>query len=141
MVMNIITTFLPVETEGNGDVVDLTGEAQDSITTCGIKNGTAIIFSPSATSGITTLEYEPGCVKDLKRLFDEIIPVEKNYHHNERWGDGNGHSHTRAALLKPSLTIPIVNGKMTLGRWQSIVLVDFDNRPRSRRLVLQIMGE
>jgi secondary thiamine-phosphate synthase enzyme len=80
-------------------------------------------------------------VKDLKRLFDEIIPSEKDYDHNLRWGDGNGHSHTRAALLKPSLTIPIVNGKMTLGRWQSIVLVDFDNRPRSRRLVLQIMGE
>ena len=139
--MSVITAFLPVETDGNGDVLDMTGLAEESIRTSGILNGIATIFSASATSGITTLEFEPGCVKDLKRLFDEIAPVDKDYSHNQRWGDGNGHSHNRAALLKPSLTIPIVNGKMTLGKWQSIVLVDFDNRPRSRRLVLQILGE
>jgi len=139
--MDVRTAYLPVETSGNGDILDLTKAVEDSINSSGILNGTATIFTPSATSGITTLEFEPGCVKDLQRVFDEIIPLDREYAHNLRWGDGNGHSHARAALVKPSLTIPIVDGKMTLGTWQSIVLIDFDNRQRSRKVVLQIMGE
>ena len=139
--MAVETRYISVETGGNGDILDLTHDIQDQITSSGINNGVAIIFTPSATSGITTLEYEPGCVKDLQRLFNEIIPPEQNYAHNQRWGDGNGHSHTRAGLIKPSLTVPIVKGKMTFGTWQSIILVDFDNKPRGRKLVVQIMGE
>jgi len=139
--MAVTTTYLSVETDGNGDVLDLTESTEGAVKTSGIINGIATVFTASATSGITTLEYEPGCVKDLKRLFDEIVPVEKEYAHDQRWGDGNGHSHTRAALLKASLTIPIVDGKLALGTWQAIILVDFDNRPRSRRLILQIMGD
>lgn len=139
--MAVETRYIPVETGGDGDILDLTQDIQNQINSSGINDGVVTIFTPSATSGITTLEFEPGCVKDLQRLFNEIIPPEKDYAHNQRWGDGNGHSHTRAGLIKPSLTVPIVEGKMTLGTWQSIILVDFDNRSRERQLVLQIMGE
>ncbi len=139
--MAVETRYIPVETVGDGDILDLTQDIQNQINSSGINDGVVTIFTPSATSGITTLEFEPGCVKDLQRLFNEIIPPEKDYAHNQRWGDGNGHSHTRAGLIKPSLTVPIVEGKMTLGTWQSIILVDFDNRPRERKMVVQIMGE
>jgi secondary thiamine-phosphate synthase enzyme len=100
-----------------------------------------VIFSPSSTSGLTTIEYESGCVADLQRLFDELIPPERDYRHNLRWGDGNGHSHLRAALLKASLTVPFTNRRLTLGIWQQIVFVDFDVRPRQRELVIQMLGE
>ena len=93
------------------------------------------------TSALTTIEYESGAISDLKRLFDEIIPVNREYAHNERWHDGNGHSHVRAALLGPSLVIPFVEGKLTLGTWQQVIYVDFDNRPRQRELVIQLIGE
>ena len=139
--MAVETRYISVETGGDGDILDLTQDIQNQINGSEINDGVVTIFTPSATSGITTLEFEPGCVEDLQRLFNEIIPPEKNYAHNLRWGDGNGHSHLRAGIIKPSLTVPIVEGKMTLGTWQSIILVDFDNRPRERQLVLQIMGE
>lgn len=99
------------------------------------------MFCPSATSALTTIEFESGAVQDFQRLFDELAAPDRDYRHNARWGDGNGHSHVRAALLGPSLTIPFVERQMTLGTWQQIVYVDFDNRPRQRRLVVQIMGE
>ena len=139
--MFVITKRFSLSTEGNGDIVDITAEVIDKVEESAAKAGLVTIFTPSATSGITTLEYEPGCVNDLQRLFDEIVPPDRPYAHDQRWGDGNGHSHARAALTKPSLTIPVVDGKLTLGTWQSIVLVDFDNRPRSRSLVVQILGE
>jgi secondary thiamine-phosphate synthase enzyme len=106
-----------------------------------LTSGTATVFCPSATSALTTIEYEGGALSDLRRLFDEIIPSNREYAHNERWHDGNGHSHVRAALLGPSLTIPFVDGQLTLGTWQQVIYVDFDNRPRQRKLVLQLMGE
>jgi len=139
--MTVVTCYIDLDTAGSGDVQDITYQVQDCVQESSLANGTATIFTPSATSGLTTLEYEPGCVKDLQRLFDEILPPEREYHHNARWGDGNGHSHARAALLKPSLTIPFVDGKLTLGTWQSIVLADFDNRQRHRKLVVQVLGE
>lgn len=139
--MTVETKYLPFQTGGNGDVIDITGEIQTSLSSSNIMDGILTIFTPSATSGITTLEFEPGCIKDLQRVFDEIVPPENDYFHNQRWGDGNGHSHARAALLKPSLTVPFVERKMILGTWQSIVFVDFDNRDRQRKLVLQIIGE
>ncbi len=106
-----------------------------------LKSGTVTVFCASSTSGITTIEYESGALKDLKRVFDEIVPAESEYAHNEAWGDGNGHSHVRAALVGPSLTVPFVGGRLTLGTWQQIVYIDFDNRARRRDLVVQIMGE
>ena len=104
-------------------------------------NGSVTIFCPSSTSALTTIEYEPGVVKDLQHLFDEIIPPGKAYQHEAAWHDGNGHSHLRAALLGPSLTVPFVNQHLMLGTWQQIIYIDFDNRPRKRELVLQIIGE
>lgn len=141
MDMSVETKYLPVQTCGDGDILDITSEVQNQLSNCSLVNGIVTIFSPSATSGITTLEFESGCVEDLQRVFDEILPVNREYAHNRRWGDGNGHSHARAALLKPSLTVPFVDNKLILGTWQQIVLVDFDTRHRERKLVLQILGE
>jgi secondary thiamine-phosphate synthase enzyme len=139
--MPVITRYIELDTSGNGDLVEITSQVEDCVRSSGMDSGIAVVFSPSATSGITTLEFEPGCIKDLQRVFDELIPAQRDYFHNARWGDGNGHSHARAALLKPSLTVPFVAGKLTLGTWQSIILADFDNRPRSRRLVVQLLGD
>jgi secondary thiamine-phosphate synthase enzyme len=139
--MTVFTKYISLETEGNCDVLNITDSVQKCITDSGLGDGVVTIFTPSATSGITTLEFESGCIQDLQRLFEEILPLDKPYAHNLRWGDGNGYSHARAALMKPSLTVPVCDGVMTLGTWQSIVLVDFDNRPRERKLVVQIMGE
>ncbi len=139
--MTVETKYIAIQTSGNGDVLDITSEVQSKISDCNLESGIVTIFIPSATSGLTTLEFEPGCVEDLNRVFNEILPPNRDYAHNQRWGDGNGHSHARAALLKPSLTIPFVENKLTLGTWQQIVLVDFDNRHRQRKLVVQILGE
>ena len=135
------TTAISLTTHGNADVHNITDEVAEAIQQSKLSNGIATIFCPSSTSAVTTVEYESGCVSDLQRLFDEIIPTNREYAHNARWGDGNGHSHIRAALLGASLTIPFANGRMTLGTWQQIIHVDFDNRPRQRQLVLQLMGE
>jgi secondary thiamine-phosphate synthase enzyme len=139
--MTIITCTVEFETSGNGQILDVTNDIAKEIDGCGMHNGTVTIFSPSATTALTTLEYESGCIADFQRLFDEIADPTRSYDHNARWGDGNGHSHVRAALLGPSLVVPFVNGNLTLGTWQTIVFVDFDNRSRSRRLILQIIGE
>ena len=139
--MTVVSKIVELSTSGNGDVIDITGSVTGAVREATVANGTVTIFSPSATSALTTLEYESGCVEDLQRLFNEIADPKRHYAHNARWGDGNGHSHLRAALLGPSLTIPIIDGGLTLGTWQQIVFVDFDNRPRRRRLVAQIVGE
>lgn len=139
--MTVDTKYIEMQTSGNGDILDITSEVQSIISDCNLESGIVTIFTPSATSGLTTLEFEPGCVEDLNRVFNEILPPNRDYAHNRRWGDGNGHSHARAALLKPSLTVPFVENKLTLGTWQQIVLVDFDTRHRQRKLVVQILGE
>ena len=139
--MSISTKILELSTAGRGDMVDITRAVITAVEESALKNGVVTLFTPSATSALTTIEYEPGCVEDLQRLFDEIIDPARHYAHNARWGDGNGHSHVRAALLGASLTIPFVDGGLTLGTWQQIIFVDFDNRSRRRRLVAQFMGE
>lgn len=139
--MAVISTSIPLQTKGNADVLDITGQVTEALHRAGLQNGIVTVFCPSSTSALTTIEYESGCVRDLQRLFDEIIPPERDYAHNLRWGDGNGHSHLRAALLKASLTIPFVNRRLTLGTWQQIIYVDFDNRARQRNLVVQMIGE
>ena len=139
--MAVVTKYIPVNTEGNGDVINITDAVQQCISDSGVGVGLVTIFTPSATSGLTTLEYESGCIKDLQRLFDEILPADREYAHNLRWGDGNGHAHVRHALFGPSLVVPIVESKMTLGTWQQIIFVDFDNRDRTRSVVVQVMGE
>jgi secondary thiamine-phosphate synthase enzyme len=139
--LEAITDTIELNTSGNADIRDITRQVTAAVSGSGLIGGTVTIFCPSATSALTTLEYESGCISDLRRLFDEIVDPARHYAHNARWGDGNGHSHVRAALLGPSLTVPFVNGQLTLGTWQQIIYVDFDNRSRLRRLVVQIIGE
>ena len=139
--MAVISTSISLNTRGNADIHDITGQVAGAVSKSGLSAGTVTIFCPSSTIGITTIEYESGVLSDLRRLFDEIIPQNREYAHNERWHDGNGHSHVRAALLGPSLTIPFVDRRLTLGTWQQVIYMDFDNRPRRRELVLQIIGE
>ena len=139
--MSVKTLSLTLSTRGNADIQDITAPLTACLGESGLQNGILTIFCPSSTSAVTTIEYEPGVVSDLKRLFDEIVPADRSYAHNAAWGDGNGHSHVRAALLKASLTVPFVSGRLTLGTWQQIIYLDFDNRPRRRELVIQILGE
>lgn len=138
--MEIISETIQLQTAGDGDVLDITAQVARAVQESGCHAGIVTIFCPSATSALTTIEYEAGCVADLRRLFDEIIAADRHYAHNARWGDGNGHSHVRAALLGPSLTIPFNDGRLTLGTWQQIIYVDFDNRSRQRNLVAQVLG-
>lgn len=137
----IRTQSIQLSTRGNTDIIDITPEVTRALQQSGIQSGVVTIFCPSSTSALTTIEYESGAVSDLKRLFDQIVPLDQDYQHNLRWGDGNGHSHVRAALLGPSLNVPFVNGNLTLGTWQQIIYIDFDNRPRRRELLVQVMGE
>jgi len=139
--MAVQTFTLQLNTSGNADIQDITAAVVDTIRNSELENGIVTIFCPSATSALTTIEFESGCISDLRRLFDEIVDPQRNYAHNARWGDGNGHSHVRAALLGPSLTVPFVQKRLTLGTWQQIIYVDFDNRARRRELVVQLMGE
>jgi secondary thiamine-phosphate synthase enzyme len=135
------TQTLLLSTRGNADCQDITGRLAMAVAESGIGSGTVTVFCPSSTSAVTTIEYETGAVMDLRRLFDEIIPPSRDYAHDARWGDGNGHSHVRAALLGPSLTIPFIEGELTLGTWQQVIHIDFDVRARQRELVLQLIGE
>lgn len=137
----IKTDRIGVRTRGGGDVIDVTGEVGQAINGSGLKSGIATIFVVGSTAGLTTVEYEPGLVSDLRDAFERIAPQGIPYAHNARWGDNNGHSHVRASLLGPSLTVPFADGRLLVGMWQQIVLIDFDNRPRSRELVVQILGE
>jgi len=139
--MTVTSMQLNLETNGNAEIHNITDAVQQAVTEAGLSDGNITIFTPSATSALTTLEFESGCVADFQRLFDEIADPERHYAHNARWGDGNGHSHVRAALLGPSLTIPFIDHTLTLGTWQKIIFVDFENRPRARSLVLQLIGE
>ena len=139
--MTIKTTSFSLSTNGNADIHDITGQITNAVSKSGLTAGIVTVFCPSSTSALTTIEYESGALSDLRRLFDEIIPINREYAHNERWHDGNGHSHVRAALLGPSMTIPFVDRQLTLGTWQQIIYVDFDNRPRHRELVVQLIGE
>ena len=135
------TLEISIQTKGYTDIRDITGEVAQAIGASGLKDGLATIFTPSSTSALTTIEYEGGALADLKRALDEIAPPDRDYQHNLKWGDGYGSAHLRAALMGPSLTIPFVQGQLCLGTWQQVVFLDFDNRPRRRELVVQLVGE
>jgi len=132
---------IALRTKGETDVVDLTERVRAAVAASGVREGTVHLFVPGSTAGLTTIEFEPGCVADLQAALERVAPRDGHYDHNARWGDGNGFSHVRAALLGPSLTVPVGEGRPLLGTWQQIVLVDFDNRPRERRLLATISGE
>ncbi len=134
------TETLRFSTRGHNDIHDLTPAMKDLLRRSGVKDGLATAFVPGSTAAITTLEFEDGAISDLKNAISRLAPENIPYEHNERWGDGNGFSHVRAALLGPSLSIPVVRGSLALGTWQQIVLVDCDNRDRTREIILQVMG-
>ncbi|MDH7597574.1 MAG: secondary thiamine-phosphate synthase enzyme YjbQ [Methanothrix sp.] len=137
----IETRHIEFETKGDADVVDITRMVVNAVRSSELTDGIVVVFVPGATGALTTIEYEPGLVADMRRALERVAPEGEEYEHNRRWGDGNGHSHIRASLIGPSLTVPVVNGELALGRWQQMVFIDMDNRPRRRRLLLQIMGE
>ena len=139
--MKIITEYLPVATKGRTDIIDITAHASDLLSKSGLQKGTVTFFISGSTAGITTVEYEPGLLKDLPEAFEKIAPMGKRYHHDATWGDGNGYSHVRASLLGGSLTVPFTAGRLMLGTWQQVILIDFDNRSRQREIIMQIMGE
>lgn len=139
--MPVKTVSLSFKTYGDAQMIDITGQTGQAVQDSELKDGIVTLFAPGSTAGITTIEYEDGAIQDFQRLFDEIAAQQQHYAHNARWGDGNGHSHVRAALLGPSLTVPFVDGKLLLGTWQQIIFVDFDNRSRSRTVIVQVMGE
>lgn len=139
--MAVISKSISLSTKGNVDIHDITDQITNVVSISGLSSGIATVFCPSSTSALTTIEYESGALSDLRRLFDEIVPINRKYAHNERWHDGNGHSHVRAAVLGPSITIPFIEGQLTLGTWQQVIYLDFDNRPRQRKLIVQLIGE
>lgn len=138
----VTTRNIQISTRGNSDVVDITGQVADLVCETGVTNGLVVVFNVGSTAGITTTEFEPGLAKhDIKAAFERVAPESAWYEHEQTWHDDNGHSHVRASMLGPSLSVPIVDGRLTLGTWQQIILVDFDTRPRQRTLVCQILAE
>jgi secondary thiamine-phosphate synthase enzyme len=139
--MTIINDTLNIDTHGGGDMVDITDQLTRMLQRHKLKQGQVLVFVPGSTAGVTTIEYEPGLKKDFSVFMERIIPKNVHYYHEETWNDGNGHSHIRSSLLGPSLVIPVGQSRLLLGTWQQVVVVDFDNRPRSRDLVVQFCGE
>jgi secondary thiamine-phosphate synthase enzyme len=139
--MEIITKKFNIATEGFTDIIDITGNVQETINDTSLSEGNALVFVPGATAGITTIEYEPGLLKDYPEFMEKIVPSDKNYHHDMTWHDGNGFSHLRAALQGASFQVPFLNGELLLGTWQQIILVDFDNRNRNRKVIVQLIGK
>jgi secondary thiamine-phosphate synthase enzyme len=139
--MKIVTSELQFETSGQTDIIDISRELQEEVLQSRVQDGSILLFISGSTAALTTIEFESGVVNDLRRAIDRIAPKDIPYEHDRRWGDGNGFSHVRAALLGPSLNIPLRGGKLLLGTWQQIVLLDFDNRPRRRNVTVQVMGE
>jgi secondary thiamine-phosphate synthase enzyme len=139
--MKSVSEEIVKSSNGNCDIIDITDDVIETLKKFNINSGLCTVFSIGSTAGITTIEYEPGLIKDIPKLLEKLIPSAQRYYHDDTWGDGNGHSHLRSALFKTSLSVPVVNGDLTLGTWQQIVLIDFDNRKRTRRLVVQVIGE
>jgi secondary thiamine-phosphate synthase enzyme len=137
----IFSETISLSTKGFSDILDITHHVERVIDRSRMENGLVTVFCPGSTGSVTTIEYESGVLKDLQKAIEKMIPSNIPYEHDRRWGDGNGFSHVRAALLKPSLTIPLAQGKLTLGTWQQIVFIDFDNRRRERNILVHVMGE
>ena len=139
--MKIINERIKLNTKGNPDLIDITQDLSSVLASSKLKKGSLTVFVVGSTAAITTFEYETGLEEDIRNLYEKLIPSGKGYSHDETWGDANGFSHLRAALQGPSLTVPFEGGKLLLGTWQQVVLAEFDNRPRQREIVVQIMGE
>lgn len=139
--MTVTTKQLSIHTKGEGDILDITRDVAETVVESKLRNGIVTIFIPGSTGALTTIEYEPGLLKDFPNILERIAPKKLLYEHEKRWHDGNGHSHVRASLIGPSITVPFVNGRLTLGTWQQIIFMELDVRRRDRNLILQIIGE
>jgi secondary thiamine-phosphate synthase enzyme len=137
----VVTREITLNTRGECDIIDITPDIEQEVAKAGMAKGVVTIFVAGSTAGLTTIEFESGVLADLQGMWERIVPKDITYAHDRRWGDGNGYSHVRASLLGASLTVPFSNKRLMVGTWQQIVLVDFDNRSRSRQVILQIMGE
>jgi secondary thiamine-phosphate synthase enzyme len=133
--------FIELSTKGRNEMVDLTDEIGRIVKQSEFSDGSVLIFVPGATGALSTIEYEPGLIRDFPQLMEKLIPEKQYYSHNETWHDGNGHSHLRATLVGPSLTVPFENKRMVLGTWQQIIFLEFDNKPHHRKIAVQLMGE
>jgi secondary thiamine-phosphate synthase enzyme len=138
--MSVLIKRLTLETRGFNHAIDVTGALQQAVKESGVTEGLVTVFVPGSTAGVTTIEYESGALRDLSDALERAAPADARYEHNRRWGDGNGFSHVRAALLGPSVSVPFSKGRLLLGTWQQVVVVDCDNRPRSRQVVIQVLG-
>ncbi len=139
--MNVITDSIEISTRGHTDIIDITLQVELALEEAEFRCGNLTVFVSGSTAGITSIEYEPGLLKDLPEAFEKMAPTGVTYHHDEAWGDGNGYAHVRAAMLGSSFTVPFNNSKLLLGSWQQIVVIDFDNRPRIRNITVQMIGE
>jgi secondary thiamine-phosphate synthase enzyme len=139
--MKVLTRKISLKTKGDPDLINITGNIGEILDSSGLQNGSMTVFVVGSTAAITSFEYEPGLVQDVKELFGKLIPRDKHYNHDETWGDANGFSHLRASLQGPSIVVPFEKGKLLLGTWQQVVLAEFDNRPRQREVVVQLLGE
>ncbi|MHA1933864.1 MAG: secondary thiamine-phosphate synthase enzyme YjbQ [Candidatus Thorarchaeota archaeon] len=139
--MGTHSAAITLDTKGNCDMIDITSEVESTLNSSGLTTGICTVFCPGSTGSVTTIEYEGGLLKDFPEAMERLAPIDAVYEHHLRWRDGNGHSHIRASILGPSLTIPFVEGKLTLGTWQQIAFIDFDNKPRRRRIDIVILGE
>jgi len=137
----IHSDYIKLNTEGKNEVIDITGDVRSVLEKAGVTSGSVLVFVPGATGALTTIEFEPGLVFDFPHLMEKLIPGDLDYQHNRTWGDGNGHSHLRASMIGPSLAIPVINGELTLGTWQQIIFLEFDNKPHNRRIVVHVSGE
>lgn len=139
--MTVKNKTIRLQTKGKDHVLDITSEVENVVSETKVKNGIVTVFIPGSTASVTTIEYEPGLIKDIKAVDEKLIPSTVSYAHDATWGDANGYAHLRASFIGPSLTVPIVNGELTLGTWQQIIVIDHDNRPRSREVIIQVIGE
>ena len=139
--MKILNDRIHLKTKGAGDLIDITGRLVDMLKHTKLQTGQVTVFNIGSTAAITTFEFETGMIKDMQELYEKVVPSNQHYHHDDTWGDANGFSHLRAALQGPSITIPFEEGKLLLGTWQQVVLAEFDNKPRNRQVVVQIIGE
>ncbi len=139
--VKVVSKYISLKSKGRCDIIDITPQVNKALSETEMQDGTVTVFVQGSTAGLTTVEYERGLIKDLEDLFERIAPSNISYAHNGTWGDGNGHSHIRASALGASLTVPFAKGALTLGTWQQIVFIDFDNRPRSRKLLAQFIGQ
>ncbi len=139
--MSVSSGTIGLKTASKDEIVDITGRVQEIVSRSKVKDGIACVFVVGSTAAVTTVEHEPGLVSDMKDAMERLYPKDIDYEHHQRWGDGNGHSHLRASFVGPSLTVPVIGGTLQLGTWQQIVFMEFDNKPRSREILVQVVGE